>query len=126
MKFSDIQLADKTLWGQFQTAWKNGQYATALNILSNAQLNKKAQIAQGLNELTTHLVEVEKLNDPEYANDRIRIERQTPTDLEVGQVYFDWTNPPPYTWAEVDNLNYTFEDVDGLGLTWAEVDKGGW
>ena len=58
--------------------------------------------------------------------DKIKVERQTPTDLPIGKIYFDWTNPPPYIWSEVDALNYTFEDIDNLNLTWAEVDKGGW
>ena len=126
MKFSDIQLTDKELWERYKQLWASGDYATALELLNNRQLDKKAEIAKGLNELTAHIVEVEKLNDPSYANDRIRIERQPPKDLEVGQVYFDWTNPPPYLWREVDALNYTFKDVDDLGLTWAEADKGGW
>ncbi len=126
MKFSDIQLTDKELWERYKQLWTSGDYATALELLNNGQLDKKAEIAKGLNELTAHIVEVEKLNDPSYANDRIRIERQVPKDLEVGQVYFDWTNPPPYLWREVDALNYTFKNVDDLGLTWAEADKGGW
>lgn len=126
MKFSDIQIADKTLWNQVQQAWANGDYTTALNIMNNAQLKYKILNAQALNETTSKLVEVEQLNDPTYANDRIKVERQVPTDLKKGEVYFDWTNPPPYTFAEVDALNYTFEDVDNLGITWGEADKGGW
>lgn len=126
MKFSDIQLADKTLWQQIQEEWGKGNFASAQAIMSNTQLDKKVLTAKSLNDLTNKIVEVEQLNDPTYANDRIKIERQVPTDLTTGQVYFEWTNSPPYTWAEVDARNYTFADVDALGINWAYADKGGW
>lgn len=126
MKFSDIQLADKALWQQIQEEWSKGNFASAQAIMSNTQLDKKVLTAKSLNDLTDKIVEVEQLNDPTYANDRIKIERQVPTDLTTGQVYFEWTNSPPYTWAEVDARNYTFADVDALGINWAYADKGGW
>lgn len=126
MKFSDIQLADKTLWQQIQEEWSKGNFASAQAIMSNTQLDKKVLTAKSLNDLTDKIVEVEQLNDPTYANDRIKIERQVPTDLTTGQVYFEWTNSPPYTWAEVDARNYTFADVDALGINWAYADRGGW
>lgn len=126
MKFSDIQLADKTLWQQIQEEWSKGNFASAQAIMSNTQLDKKVLTAKSLNDLTDKIVEVEQLNDPTYTNDRIKIERQVPTDLTTGQVYFEWTNSPPYTWAEVDARNYTFADVDALGINWAYADRGGW
>ena len=126
MKFSDIQLADKTLWQQIQEEWSKGNFASAQAIMPNTQLDKKVLTAKSLNDLTDKIVEVEQLNDPTYANDRIKIERQVPTDLTTGQVYFEWTNSPPYTWAEVDARNYTFADVDALGINWAYADRGGW
>ena len=126
MKFSDIQLADKALWQQIQEEWGKGNFASAQAIMSNTQLDKKVLTAKSLNDLTDKIVEVEQLNDPTYANDGIKIERQVPTDLTTGQVYFEWTNSPPYTWAEVDARNYTFADVDALGINWAYADKGGW
>lgn len=126
MKFSDIQLADKTLWQQIQEEWSKGNFASAQAIMSNTQLDKKVLTAKSLNDLTDKIVEVEQLNDPTYANDRIKIERQVPTDLTTGQVYFEWTNSPPYTWAEVDARNYTFADIDALGINWAYADRGGW
>lgn len=126
MKFSDIQLADKALWQQIQKEWGKGNFASAQTIMSNTQLDKKVLTAKSLNDLTDKIVEVEQLNDPTYANDRIKIERQVPTDLTTGQVYFEWTNSPPYTWAEVDARNYTFADVDALGINWAYADRGGW
>lgn len=126
MKFSDIQLADKALWQQIQEEWNKGNVDSAQAIMSNTQLDKKVLTAKSLNDLTDKIVEVEQLNDPTYANDRIKIERQVPTDLTTGQVYFEWTNSPPYTWAEVDARNYTFADIDALGINWAYADRGGW
>lgn len=126
MKFSDIQLADKTLWQQIQEEWSKGNVESAQAIMSNTQLDKKVLTAKSLNDLTDKIVEVEQLNDPTYAKDKIKIERQVPTDLTTGQVYFEWTNSPPYTWAEVDARNYTFADVDALGINWAYADRGGW
>lgn len=126
MKFSDIQLADKALWQQIQEEWSKGNVDSAQAIMSNTQLDKKVLTAKSLNDLTDKIVEVEQLNDPTYAKDKIKVERQTPTDLTTGQVYFEWTNSPPYTWAEVDARNYTFADVDALGINWAYADRGGW
>lgn len=126
MKFSDIQLADKALWQQIQEEWSKGNVDSAQAIMSNTQLDKKVLTAKSLNDLTDKIVEVEQLNDPTYTKDKIKVERQTPTDLTTGQVYFEWTNSPPYTWAEVDARNYTFADVDALGINWAKADRGGW
>ena len=126
MKFSDIQLADKVLWQQIQQEWSKGNIDSAQAIMSNTQLDKKVLTAKSLNDLTDKIVEVEQLNDPTYAKDKIKVERQVPTDLTTGQVYFEWTNSPPYTWAEVDARNYTFADVDALGINWAYADRGGW
>lgn len=126
MKFSDIQLTDKQLWGQFQIAFQQGDFATALALLNNTQLKNKALTAEYLNALTNYIVQVEQLNDPDYANDRIRIEQQIPTDLNNGEVYFDWTNPPPYAFSQVDSLRYKFADVDNLGLNWFYANRGGW
>ncbi len=95
MKFSDIQLADKSLWTQIQQAWKNGDYGTAVSIAENEQLVYKGLTAQTLNALTSKIVEVEELNDPLFLRDKIEVTPQVPTDLDEGQVYFDWTNSPP-------------------------------
>ena len=110
MKFSDIQLADKTLWQQIQEEWVKGNVDSAQAIMSNTQLDKKVLTAKSLNDLI-------------YAEDKIKVERQTPTDLIAGQVYFEWTNNP-YTQAEVDARNYTFTDVDTLSMNQADADRG--
>ena len=126
MNYKDIQLTDKELWAQFQSLYQSGNYASALAFLQNTQLNNKALTAEILNALTDYIVQVEQLNDPDYANDRIRVERQVPTDLTDGEVYFDWTNSPRYTFGQVSSLRYKFNDVDNLGLTWRYADRGGW
>ena len=86
MNYKDIQLTDKELWAQFQSLYQSGNYASALAFLQNTQLNNKALTAEILNALTDYIVQVEQLNDPDYANDRIRVERQIPTDLTDGEV----------------------------------------
>ena len=94
MKFSDIQLTDKALWQQIQEEWGKGNVESAQTIMSNTQLDKKVLTAKSLNDLTDKIVKVEQLNDPTYAEDKIKVERQAPTDLTAGQVYFEWTNNP--------------------------------
>ena len=126
MKYKDIQLTDKELWAQFQSLYQSGDYASALAMLQNTQLKNKTLTADILNALADYIVQVEQLNDPDYANDRIRVESQVPTDLTDGEVYFDWTNSPPYTFSQVSSLRYKFKDVDNLGLTWRYADRGGW
>lgn len=122
MKFSDIQLADKTTWENYKTAWGNSDFTTALA----TNLPKKKLTAELLNDLTDKIVEVENLNDPDYANDRIRVSPQVLKDLSTGEVYFEWTNAPSYTWAEVDARNYTFAEVDALDINWEYASKRGW
>lgn len=94
MRFSDIQWSDKELWQRFQALWKTDVDA-ALTLLNTAQLAKKGQIAKGLNDLTNYVVQVEELNDPTYASDRIQVSTTPPADLQNGEVYFEWTNPVP-------------------------------
>ena len=126
MKFSDIQIADRELWASAKRAWDRGNYSAALAILANAQLVDKTTTATVLNGLTNRIVDIEKKYIPPNERDIIRVLRDPPTNLPVGKVYFDWTNPPPYLWREVDALNYTFKNVDDLGLTYVEADEGGW
>lgn len=88
MNYSDIQLTDKELWEQYKTAWGNSDFTTALA----TELPKKKLTAELLNDLTDKIVEVENLNDPDYATDKIRVETQLPIDAPIGRVYFEWTN----------------------------------
>lgn len=122
MKYSDIQLPEKSAWLNYKAAWSNGDFNTVVA----TELPKKKLNAALLNAITDKIVSVEELNDPDYDNYRIRVETQVPFDLSTGEVYFEWTNPPSYTFAEVDALRYTFADVDALGLDWEYANRKGW
>lgn len=124
MRFQDIQLKDKELWGQFQAMCQAGDYDSALAFLQNTQLNNKALTAEILNALTDYIVQVEQLNDPNFKADKIQLSKRPPAGMTSGQVYFRWL--APYLFNEVDALGYTFNDVDNLGLTWRYADRGGW
>lgn len=126
MKYTDIQLTDKELWAQFQSLYQSGDYASALALLQNTQLKNKALTADILNALTDYIVQVEQLNDSTFKADKIRVEPQVPADLTTGQIYFDYLNPPPYTFNDLSTLGYTFKNVDDLNLTWYYIDRGGW
>ena len=91
MKYTDIQLTDKELWAQFQSFYKSGDYASALAILQNTQLNNKALTADILNALTDYIVQVEQLNDSTFKTDKIPCQVNRPTQL-TGQVWFEVTN----------------------------------
>ena len=88
------------------------------------QLAKKSLTADALNELTSYLVQVEELNDPNFKADKIQLSRRPPVGMTSGQVYFRWL--APYLFNEVDALGYTFNEVDNLNITWAQADEGGW
>ena len=91
MKFKDIKLTDKELWGQFQSLYKSGDYASALAMLQNTQLVNKALTADILNVLTDYIVQVEQLNDSSFKADKIPCQVNQPTQ-STGQVWFEVTN----------------------------------
>ena len=91
MKFKDIQLTDKELWGQFQSLCQSGDYTSALAMLQNTQLNNKALTADILNVLTDYIVQVEQLNDSSFKADKIPCQVNQPTQ-STGQVWFEVTN----------------------------------
>ena len=91
MKFKDIQLTDKELWGQFQSLYKSGDYVSALAMLQNTQLKNKALTADILNALTDYIVQVEQLNDSTFKTDKIPCQVNRPTQ-STGQVWFQVTN----------------------------------
>ena len=91
MKYTDIQLADKELWAQFQLLYKSGDYASALAMLQNTQLNNKALTADILNALTDYIVQVEQLNDSTFKTDKILCQVNQPTQ-STGQVWFEISN----------------------------------
>ena len=91
MKYADIQLTDKELWAQFQSLYQSGDYASALTLLQNTQLNNKTLTADGLNALTDYIVQVEQLNDSTFKADKIPCQTIQPTQ-STGQVWFEVTN----------------------------------
>lgn len=91
MKFKDIQLTDKELWGQFQSLYKSGDYVSALAMLQNTQLKNKALTADILNALTDYIVQVEQLNDSSFKADKIPCQVNQPTQ-STGQVWFQVSN----------------------------------
>lgn len=91
MKFKDIQLTDKELWAQFQLLYESGNYAGAIAILQNTQLNNKALTADILNVLTNYIVQVEQLNDSTFKTDKILCQVNQPTQ-STGQVWFEVSN----------------------------------
>lgn len=87
----DIQLTDKELWQQFQTAFASGNYSGALDILKNPQLKDKALTAEVLNALTAYVVQIEETSDPNFKADRIPCQVSQPTGQSIGQVWFEVT-----------------------------------
>ena len=91
MKYTDIQLTDKELWAQFQSLYKSGDYASALAMLQNTQLENKTLTADILNALTNYIVQVEQLNDSTFKTDKILCQVNQPTQ-STGQVWFEVSN----------------------------------
>lgn len=127
MRFSDIQLSDKELLFQTKDWWSQRKYARILSLYQNEQLDKKVLNAKSLNDLTDYVVQLEKAGkDETFKAYKIKVSRKYPTDLEVGKVFFKWTDPGPYIFNEVNDFKYTFNDVDVLNITWSQVDGGDW
>lgn len=91
MNYKDIQLTDKELWAQFQSLYQSGDYANALTLLQNSQLSGKGLVADVLNTITAHLVQVENLNDSTFKADRPPVQTNQPTQT-TGQLWFQVTN----------------------------------
>ena len=91
MKYTDIQLTDKELWGQFQSLYQSGNYANALSLLQNTQLANKALTANVLNAITDYIVQVENLNDSTFKADKPPVQANQPTQT-TGQLWFQVTN----------------------------------
>ena len=49
MKVQDLQTADQSLWAQYIRYFANGNYAAALNILNNTQLDTKKMVGSLFN-----------------------------------------------------------------------------
>ena len=93
MNYQDIHLEDKVLWNQLQTAWEQGDYTAALNVLKNANLTDKQLNAKAINALTSALLSLQSQNDPTFKSDKIVVSTEPPTDLAEGKVYFKMLGP---------------------------------
>ena len=91
MKYTDIQLTDKKLWAQFKSLYQSGDYANALALLQNTQLNNKALTADVLNAITAYLTQIENLNDPNFKTDRPPVQANQPTQT-TGQLWLQVIN----------------------------------
>ena len=93
MNYQDIHLEDKALWNQLQTAWEQGDYTAALNVLKNASLSDKQLNAAAINALTTELLSLQAQSDPSFKTGTIVVASEPPSDLAVGKVYFRLIGP---------------------------------
>lgn len=93
IKYQDIHLEDKALWNQLQTAWEQGDYTAALNVLKNASLSDKQLNAAAINVLTTELLRLQSQADTGFKQDKIVVSAEPPADLAEGKVYFRLIGP---------------------------------
>ncbi len=93
MNYQDIHLEDKALWNQIQTAWEQGDYTTALNVLKNASLSDKHLNAAAINAMTTELTRLQNQKDTGFKQDKIVVSAEPPADLADGGVYFRLIGP---------------------------------
>ena len=93
INYQDIHLEDKALWNQLQTAWEQGDYTAALNVLKNASLTDKQLNAAAINALTTELLSLQAQSDPSFKTGQIVVASEPPSDLAVGKVYFRLIGP---------------------------------
>ncbi len=90
MRFSDIQIDDKTKWGQYQGYWKDGYFTNTLGMLSDEQLAKKGLTAKLLNDLTEYLVQIQNTKDDTFKQDNIPVQETQPTQND-GEIWFQVT-----------------------------------
>ena len=93
MNYQDIHLEDKSLWNQLQTAWEQGDYTAAMNVLKNASLTDKQLNATVINALTTELLRLQSQADTGFKQDKIVVSSEPPADLADGKVYFRLIGP---------------------------------
>lgn len=93
MNYQDIHLEDEALWGQLQSAWEQGDYAAALNVLKNASLSDKQLNAAVINVTTSAILALQSQSDPTFKTGTIVVASEPPSDLAVGKVYFRLIGP---------------------------------
>ena len=93
INYQDIHLEDKAIWNQLQTAWEQGDYTAALNVLKKASLNDKQLNAAAINAMTAELLSLQAQSDPSFKTGQIVVASEPPSDLAVGKVYFRLIGP---------------------------------
>ena len=90
MNYQDIHLEDKPLWNQFQSAWEQDDYTTALSKLQDESVADKQLNAVAINDTTAELLRLQAQGDTDFKSGKIKV-----TDLDVpspapsdGEVYF--------------------------------------
>lgn len=85
LKYQDIHLEDKSLWNQFQSAWEQDDYTTALSKLQDSSVTDKQLNAAVINDTTTELLRLQTQSDTDFKVNKIKIDPATKT---AGEVYF--------------------------------------
>ena len=89
MRAQDIHISDVDLWKQFLTLWGQGDYPSAIQILTdNPQLQTKYMGSSIINFLHDELTTLQQTSqDPSFKADKIQVATQAPV-LNAGEVYF--------------------------------------
>lgn len=117
MNYQDIHLEDKALWNQLQTAWEQGDYTAALNVLKNASLSDKQLNAEAINALTTELLRLQSQADTGFKQDEIVVSADPPVGLVDGQVYFKLIGPA----TEFDTDSYYIKFTQKSGSNYVDL-----
>lgn len=88
-KWQDIQIPDRNLWSQIHSLWQNGNYTQVISILQNIQLVDKWNDANKINQLTSKIVYLEKLDDPSFKKGIPITSEYPPANINLNQVWFD-------------------------------------
>ena len=90
IRYQDIHHEDKPLWNQFQSAWEQDDYTTALSKLQDESVADKQLNAVVINDITAELLRLQAQGDTDFKSGKIKV-----TDLDVpsptpskGKVYF--------------------------------------
>ena len=88
MRAQDIHISDADLWKQFLTLWGQGNYLSAIQILTdNPQLQTKYMGSPIINFLHDELSTLHTNQDLSFKADKIQVATQAPV-LSAGEVYF--------------------------------------
>lgn len=77
VKYQDIHLEDKALWNEFQSAWTQDDYATALSKLQDSSVSDKQLNAAVINDTTTELLRLQSQKDNNFKVGKIQLDDGT-------------------------------------------------